>query len=747
MKIFRKIIWLLLLFILLLGAFILGYYHAVTKNALLRPEKLLFSEKSVMLYDGNGEEIHGAAFENFKQSTKIEDIPQTVRQAFIDTEDKRFYKHHGFDFKRIVGASLHNLKARSFKEGASTISQQLVKNTHLSQEKTLKRKLQESKLTRILEKKYTKDEILERYLNTIYFGHNCFGITAAANFYFGKMPAELTLSDSAILAGLVKSPNNYSPFRNPEKCQRRKACVLSLMQTNGSIDESQKRAALNEPLPTQRNPSVSHDYAHFVFEELTEIAELHNLTIGGKIEIYTYFVPEIQATLEKIATEITECDKSVFVLDNRTNGFKGCVSSVGNIARLPGSLIKPLLVYAPALEEDVLSPATPILDEKINYNGYSPKNYDGTYHGYVSARECVEKSLNIPAVKVLESVGVSKATAYTRKLGLEIDKEEESLALALGGMKNGFPLKDITAAYSAFANRGNYRNSAFISELKLNGVSVYRHSPKSTKVFSEDSAYLMTDVLKGAAKRGTAKKLRSLPFDVAAKTGTVGTENGNTDAYALSYTTNDSVSVWLGNVNNEKIPYTGGGVPCNILLSVNEFLSAYYQQNGESIPPFTAPKNIAKIQLDKPSYYDRHTMVLADDNAPAEYRFSEVFKKSQIPLRKSDAFSNPSILPPALSVNNNQVEIRFHTDVPSCYSYEIVRVDNGTHTEKTVYQGKPLEIFVDDSLDSGKTYAYYVIPKCNGKEGQKIALPLVSLQAENAELPKDSIIDKEWWEY
>ena len=706
MKLFRKLIWLLFLLILLVGAFIIGYYHAVTKNAVLCPEKLLFSEKSVMLYDGNGTEIHGAAFQNFKQATKIEDIPQTVRQAFIDTEDKRFYKHNGFDLKRIIGASINNVKARSFKEGASTISQQLVKNTHLSQEKTLKRKLQESKLTRILEKKYSKDEILERYLNTIYFGHNCFGITAAANFYFGKTPSELTLSDGAILAGLVKSPNHYSPFKNPEKCQRRKACVLSLMQANGSIDENEKRAALNEPIPTERNHSTSNDYARFVFDELTEIAEQNNLTIGGKIEIYTYFVPEIQENLEKLEVEITECDKSVFVLDNRTNGFKGCISSAGNIPRLPGSLIKPLLVYAPALEEDILSPATPILDEKINYNGYSPKNYDGTYHGYVSARECVEKSLNVPAVKVLESVGVSKATAYMRKLGLEIDREEESLALALGGMKNGFALKDITAAYSAFANQGIYRECAFISELKLNGVSVYKHKPKTTRVFSEDSAYLMTDILKGVTKRGTAKKLRTLPFEIAAKTGTVGTENGNTDAYALSYTANDCVSVWLGNANNDKISYTGGGVPCNILLTINEFLSSYYEQNGQSIPPFSTPKNIAKIELDKSSYYDRHIMLLADENAPAEYRFAEVFKKAQIPLNKSDFFSNPSILPPALSVNNNQVEIRFHTNVLPCYSYKILRVDYDTHTTKTLYQGKPLEIFVDDTLDAGKTYAY-----------------------------------------
>lgn len=747
MKLFRKLALLLLLLISLGLVFGFGYYHAVTKNATLCSEKLLFSEKSVLLYDGNRAEIHGAAFQDFKQATKIEDIPQKVRQAFIDTEDKRFYKHNGFDFKRIIGASINNVKARSFKEGASTISQQLIKNTHLSQEKTLKRKLQEYKLTKRLEKKYNKNEILERYLNTIYFGHNCFGITSAASFYFGKTPTELTLSDGAILAGLVKSPNNYSPFKNPENCQRRKACVLSLMQTNGSITEKEKAAALNEPIPTQNNDSVSNDYARFVFDELTEITERNNLTIGGKIEIYTYFIPEIQKKLETIKADITECDKSVFVLDNHTNGFKGCISSVGNISRLPGSLIKPLAVYAPALEEDVISPATPILDEKIDYSGYSPKNYDGTYHGYVSARECVEKSLNIPAVKVLESVGVSKASEYLRKLGLDIEKEDESLALALGGMKNGFTLKDITAAYSAFANHGNYRECVFISELKLNGASVYRHKPKETKVFSEESAYLMTDILKGTAKRGTAKKLRALPFEIAAKTGTVGTEKGNTDAYALSYTENDCVSVWLGNANNEKIPYTGGGIPCNILLSINDFLSNYYKQNKQSIPPFSLPKNVSTVELDKSSYLDEHIMLLADENAPPEYKFTDVFKKAQIPLTKCDSFSNPSILPPDLSVRNGQVEIRFYKNVPACYSYTILRVDCDTRAQTTLYQGEPLEVFVDDSVDAEKTYEYRVVPFCNGKEGKTVSLPLVSLQSKNTETPTEDILDKEWWKW
>ena len=747
MKIFRKILWLTILCVLLLATFAFGYYYAVTKNTALHPEKLLFNEKSVIIYDGTGKEIHGVGYSVFKQATKIEDIPLYVRQAFIDTEDKRFYQHHGFDYKRIIGASINNVKSRSFKEGASTISQQLIKNTHLSQEKTVKRKLQERKLTRILEKKYSKNEILERYLNTIYFGHNCFGITSAANFYFAKSPAELSLSDGAILAALVKAPNYYSPFRNPEKCRNRKACVLNLMYKNGSIDDTARQNALRENLPANPTQSQSHDYLHFVFEELSEIAERQNCKLGGKIEIRTYLDPQVQATLEEVTKQHEDSDKSIFVLDNASCGFKACISSVGNIPRLPGSLIKPLLVYAPAMDKDLLSPATPILDEKINYSGYAPENYGGKYHGYISARECVEKSLNIPAVKVLESLGLNNACTYMEKLGLRVDEDEKNLALALGGMKKGYFLKDLTAAYATFANDGIYQSGSFINEVTINGVQVYKRKKTPTQVFSKSTACLMTDILKGTATRGTAKKLRVLPFEIAAKTGTVGTENGNTDAYSLSYTTRDCVGVWLGNTSNAKISYTGGGEPCNIALKIHQGLSENYQKQNIKINPFILSEDLKRVVLDKASYENKQLLLRADPNAPVERTFTELFKQSQIPLQQSDSFTKPSILPPTLSVKENGVEIRFPTDIPDYYSYHILRVNYDTHTTQIIYDGKKIERFFDDNLEKGKTYQYFVVPIFQQYKGEKIALPTVIAEIDEIKLQLDKILDKKWWEY
>ena len=744
MKTLRKILLVLFSFLGVATLVASAYCFVITSDVKLSPERLILNEKNVCLYDCEGAHVTNASTALLKQTTPIADCPTHLKNAFINVEDKRFYQHRGYDFRRIARAAVSNLKAKSFKEGASTISQQLIKNTHLTQEKTLKRKLQEWKLTKELERRYTKDEILEKYLNTIYFGHSCFGISSAASFYFGKTPRELTLGESAILAGLVKSPNHYSPFKNPENCQKRKTVVLNVMLKNGSITEKEKMDALNAPLPTSSPIKNDNGYVHFVFDELTALSEKYAFKVGGKVEIFTYLDQEVQGHLEEIAQGYMQSDKTLLVLDGSSKGFKGCVSTVGNICRLPGSLIKPLLVYTPALEENVISPATPICDCKVDYNGYAPENYDGVYHGYVSARECVEKSLNIPAVKTLEALTLKKATKYLEKLHLPVDEGDKTLALALGGMRKGYTLKDIVSAYSALQSGGSFAPCGFISSVRINGLPVYKKTISKEKVFSEESAYLMTDMLKSTVQNGTAKKLRSLPFEIAAKTGTVGTQKGNTDAYALSYTAKDCAAVWLGNADNRKIDCTGSGKPCSILYEINEALEGIYKAKKTSIEGFQKPKNVAYIDLDKSAYYDTHTLLLADDKAPAAHRISELFKSSAIPLNKSTSFSKPNVIPPTISVKDNSVCITFDERSPSYYTYKIERRDYASHT--TLYEGKFIPQFVDDTLVEGNVYVYTVTPIFDGVNGPPIFLPSVSIQVgEKAEIGHDKILSKDWW--
>lgn len=746
MRIIRKILWIVFLLLISACLFAFGYYLAATKDAVLIPNKLLLSEKTITIYDENNVIVKNTSQIFQQQTISYKNLPLHTKNAFISTEDKRFYSHKGFDVKRIAKAALNNLKSHSFKEGASTISQQLIKNTHLSQEKTLKRKLKEWKLTRQLEKKYSKSEILEKYLNTIYFGHSCFGIHAASEFYFGKSPENLNLSESAILAGLVKSPNNYSPFKNPQNCQRRKACVLSLMQQNGVITKTEKQRALNEPLPIQNNHTLNNTgYLHYVFDELTELSDRHGFQVGGNVEIHTYLDQTIQNKLETLSKTITDCDKNILVLSNAAHGFKACVSSTGEIPRLPGSLIKPLLVYTPALEEDLISPATPILDEKVNYNGYAPENYDGNFHGYVSVRECVEKSLNIPAVKTLSSLTVKKGAQYLEKLGLPVSDADRSLALALGGMQKGYSLKELLSAYSVFPNEGVLQPCGFISKIRINGVNVYTKPNNSSKVFSKESAYLMTDMLKSTAQKGTAKKLRSLPFDIAAKTGTVGTQKGNTDAYAIAFTPKDSAAVWLGNKDNANITHTGGGLPCNLLFQIHELLYTDYKDKKQPIPSFVAPENVTKIDLDKIMYYDTHTISLADDQSPVEYRLQELFKKQAIPQKKSENFSNPSIYTPKILYNNGKVTIQLER-APSYYKYKIERYDYVTHT--TLYYGGPIQSFIDPNVSPNKNYIYTVTPIYKENYGKKIVLPTISTKnAQENTTPQKDIENDSWWNY
>ena len=745
MRVARKIFLIISIFSISLVIIACGYYLGVTHDATLNPEKLLFNEKSILIYDQNGDVVQNTNGSILKESISIKEIPQSLKDAFVCTEDKRFYKHGGYDFKRILRASANNIKAHTFKEGASTISQQLIKNTHLTQEKTLKRKLREWKLTKALEKNYTKDEILERYLNTIYFGHNCFGIASASQFYFGKHPYKLALDEAALLAGLVKSPNNYSPIKNPDLCKKRRQIVLTMMYNMGKITKKEKDEANDAPLPENITRPQNGGYMHFVFDELTDLSEKYNFTLGGKIEIRTFLNQALQAETEKIANSYTESDKAFFVLDKETNGFKACVSSVGNIPRLPGSIIKPLLVYAPAIEENLISPATPILDAKINYSGYAPENYNGVYHGYISVRECVEKSLNVPAVKILDTLTVDKGVAYLQKLGLSVYDEDKTLALALGGMKKGFTLSDVLCAYHTLQNDGVFNPCGFISSIKINGATVYKKSNDEKRVFSTETASLITDILKGTAQNGTAKKLRSLPFEIAAKTGTVGSSKGNTDAYAISYTTRDCAGVWLGNANNEKINHTGGGKPCELLREINESIYKLYEREQQSIPPFKLDKNVKKIALDKCAYYDMHTLLLADDNAPLEGQFNELFKTSAIPLNKSTAYTCPTINTPTVSIKNKVVTITFNDTFPKYYTYKIERYDYVSHT--TLYQGEYIPFFSDESLCDDKNYVYIVTPIYNGKEGEPTVLPTISTRnSEKAELNQE-ILSKEWWQY
>lgn len=700
------------------------YYFSVTASVRLDAAKLTESTETVRVFDARGNQME---LPEIKKCASFSALPPYVPNAFVAVEDKRFYSHGGFDYKRIGKAILKNISSFSFKEGASTISQQLIKNTHLSGEKTVNRKLKEMKLTRALEKRYSKEEILSLYLNSIYFGHGAFGIEEAASFYFQKTAETLTPAESATLAALVKSPNRYSPFRDGEKCLKRRNFVLSLMRDQNYItaDEYAEAVASSLPLAPNDETESGRSYLSLVFEELSLLFPTEKT---DALKIYTCYDPDLQKSIEEYEAET---DYSACVLDNKSHGIKAYYSSVGRAKRLPASLIKPLVVYAPALEENAISPATPVSDERTDFGGYNPKNYGDKYEGYVSVRHALSRSVNVPAVKILNVIGVDTGAEYMEKMGLEVTDEDRSLALALGGMKEGYDLPSLAFAYSAFPALGNYSPSRAIRKIEsASGKTLYEWKPTYTRVFSEDTASLMNDMLQTAVREGTAKKLRSLDFQIAAKTGTGANSAGNTDAYTLSYTSEDTVAVWMGMRDNSPIETTGGGLPAALALEINRKLYATH-----SPADFPVPESVKKVAFDKEEYEKNHRILAADPSAPPVTTLSELFRSSALPTVQSTRFSKPTIQKPTISVKNGSVLIILcQTEY---YDYLVKRKNNGKTV--TIYEGPYRSAIMDNSVVAGETYEYSVTPLYMETAGEPVLLPAVHI-------PKQAEIPDGWWE-
>ncbi len=699
---------------------LITYFFTATAGVKLDPEKLTLTQNCIKIFDGKGEELETAARENILLS----DLPAHVPNAFVAVEDKRFYSHSGLDLKRIAKAAMKNLASLSFREGASTISQQLIKNTHLSGEKTLSRKLKEFRLTRALEKRYTKEEILELYLNSIYFGHSAFGVENAAKFYFGRSASTLSPAEGAMLAALVKSPNRYSPFRDAEKCFSRRNFVLSLMEEQGYLTHEEAETAKQTPLPASPCVSKKSAYLDLVFDELAELLP----DAEGNLKVYTYLDGGLQSALEETDTGTDVC---LLVRDNPTGGIKAFHSTCGRIARLPASTIKPIGVYAPAIEENLISPATPVLDEKTDFGGYSPSDHGGKYGGYMSVRYALAHSVNVPAVKILNSLGVEKAAGYLEKLGMPVPEEDRTLALALGGMSKGYPLGALADGYACLANGGVYSPASAIKQVEDGaGKTLYRHDPAPKRVFSADTATLVNDMLRTAVKEGTAKKLCGLPYEISAKTGTGGGAKGNSDAYTIAYTSADTIAAWMGNADGSPIEAMGGGMPANLVLGVCNRL---YKEAPPA--PLARSEEAVTAAIDREEYENNHRLLLADPLAPDTLSLRELFRSCALPEGKSERFSHPTIQMPQISVVNGSVKIVLCQ--AEYYDYEVKRQcgDNVS----TLYKGKYRRELYDNSVCGGENYVYSVTPYFRGVAGETVTLPSVHIEAKG-EIPDD------WWE-
>ena len=651
-----KITAVLLICFLIIITTLLVAYSIITKDAVLDSSKLKGSGQHVIILDDDGNEVTNASLEIQKKSVTVSKLSPDTINAFIASEDRNFYKHSGLNYKRMIKALFKNISSRSFKQGASTISQQLIKNTHLSSSKTIKRKLKEIKLTKKLEKRYSKDEILEMYLNTIYFGHNCYGLQNAAEFYFGKKAENLNLTESATIVGLLSSPNNYSPFKNPETSLKRRNLVLKSMYECKYIDADAYEKAISTPLSVEQQTSQDKygSYISAVFDELEEIDFNHYLLNDG-CTIKTYLDINAQTFIENLDYP---CDNAVIITDNLSGGVQAYKTTINGAKRQLGSTVKPIFVYAPAIEEKYLNPFTKILDEKVDFGGYSPENYDKKYHGYVTAADSIKNSYNIPAVKTLNALTVNTVEKYLSAMNISLDEEEKNLSLALGGMKYGLTIKELADRYSIFPRGGKFTPSKFVKEIvSKDGNILYKSNYVSNRVFSEGTCSLMNEILIETSKSGTAKKLKDFNFDIATKTGTCGNSEGNTDAYAVSYTSKNSFAIWLGDKDNERTQITGGNDCCKLMKSI---LQSIYDNKSPS--PLDVKTGTTSINIDREEYELNNKIIVADPFCPKLNLMPVRVIHGNEPKQISDRFSKPTIPTPKISVTNNQVNIELcHT--------------------------------------------------------------------------------------
>lgn len=731
MKIFKRILIILLILILVSVAVFAGMWVYFASK--LDVSKITDVSQTIEIFDTDDTYVTGVYAEQNRSKINIKDLPDHVKKAFISIEDERFYKHIGIDVKRIFGAALTNIKSGGKEEGASTITQQLIKLSHLSSEKTFTRKIKEAFLSLELERRYSKDEILEMYLNYCYFGNGAYGIETAAQKYFGISAKDLSISQSAMLAGILKSPSKYAPHLKYENSVKRRDLVLKQMEHTKNITQAEYQAALKETIVISKSAEETYPYGYYIDTVLYEAEKALNMDSEEMMKegykIYTYMDTSVQNSIEKaVKTELPENsdgkqpEAAMVVLDKdggivgimggreHTNrrGFNRALDS----RRSPGSAIKPVLVYAPAYEQKAYTNATFLLDQKKAFGSYSPSNVSNKYYGWVTAKQALSLSLNIPAVETLNQVGIEKAKDYGKSVGLTFDSTDNHLALALGGFSTGVSPTQLSGSYLPFMNGGFYSEPTAIRKIvDKNGKTVFSDLKASTKVLSEETAFLLTDVMKEVIKSGTGKRLQSLNMNIAAKTGTSNIQgtSDNRDAWIVSYSTDYICTAWIGYDDGSALSsrISGGSYPASL---VEQFYLDIYKGNKPA--DFVKPSNVVQVRLDK-TMLANHKLALASEYAPDSQVQLEYFAVGTAPTEYSQYHQQaPEIQGFNVSLGKEGYPVITFKSESNNISYTVYRIDSDNETPIYETQGQDKILsFVDRNVEENTKYEYYVMAK------------------------------------
>lgn len=606
---------------------------------------------SSRIYDAKGRLITTVHAEENRIPVSINEVPQNLQNAFVAAEDVRFYEHHGVDPRGIMRAVWANLITRNATgQGGSTITQQLARNAFLTQEQTLKRKLLEVVLAFEIEDKYTKKQILEMYMNQIYFGQGCYGIQTASRVYFGKDVKDLTLAQCALLAGLPNSPNYYSPFRSVEAAKYRQGIVLDQMAKYGYITEADAKAAkeadlhLAKPQAANSTSSTASYFVSYVIQSLSDKYDSDVIYKEG-LQVYTTLDLDMQKDAEKALKNdlpdgnkdskgLTQPQGALISIEVGTGHIKAMVGGRGEdhfnravqMTRQPGSAFKPF-VYLAAFENKI-GLADMLSNEKKTYaGGWTPKNYEGTSGGKVTVEEALFHSMNIPTIDLANKVGMSKVLSIAEDTGISTlvkdgPTSDNNLAASIGGLTNGVTLYDMAKAYSVFANDGKLvQPTAILKVVDRNGNVLEDHSGnvESKQVVSESEVHKLTAVLEEVISQGTGGNAY-IGRPAAGKTGTTDDEH---DAWFVGYTPELVTAVWIGDDTSTNAGYTGGTIPAAIWRDyMRAALSSY------NIKGFNVPQSI-RSQLGAAK--------AAKEKAEAEKKKAEEEKKKAEDKKKSTA--------------------------------------------------------------------------------------------------------------
>ncbi|MGA1794499.1 MAG: penicillin-binding protein 1A [bacterium] len=584
-------------------------------------------------------------------------IPPLLKQATIAVEDQHFFEHEGLDWLGILRAAIVNLKAGRILQGGSTITQQLSKVLFLTPEKSFDRKAKEALLAIQIERMYKKEEILDLYLNQIYYGNGAYGVQAAAQTFFGKDVWDLTLTECALIAGIPKAPTLYSPLSFPDRSLMRRSHVLERMRNEGYITQQEFTEAINAPIGVV-NAAESLPSAPYFVEKIRQDLERElgpNLLYRGGLQVYTTLDLDAQEAAERaVAAELAQLEKrrahsglttredlpvqAALIAIDPHNGHVICqvggrdfseskFNRAVQAKRQPGSAFKPI-IYTAAIQSG-FTPADIIMDAPVIYKipgrqkPWKPQNFRQKFYGPIRLRTALEKSVNVATVKLMNKIGVTNAIHYARMLGIE-SPLKPYLSLALGAFE--VSLEEITAAYVPFANNGFRVQPIYIrSVTDHNGQNIYSSMPLKRQVISPSTAYIMASLLQGVVERGTGRRAKEVGVPVGGKTGT--TDN-YTDAWFIGFSPYLVTGVWVG--FDQKITLgrneTGSRAACPIWTT---FMQSYHQ--GRPRRDFEKPNDVVEVPIDPEnglrvtgSFPNRFMEVFQRGTEPREYSRSEL---------------------------------------------------------------------------------------------------------------------------